>query len=284
MRIIEKNGCFMLQGVSSFDLARTLDCGQCFRWQICSDGFWEGISSGHFCRVRQDRTVLTFTHTDRQTISQFWIPYFTLDEDYTALCQNFCSDPILSKAIHFAPGIRLLRQDPWETLCSFIISQNNNIPRIRGIIGRLCDLLGSRTQQGIPTFPGPDRFSGLCPEDLAPLRCGFRAKYLLDAAQKVVSGTVDLTSLCQLRTDKVRQILCGIYGVGPKVADCVLLYGFHRTEVIPMDVWMKRVMVTLYPSGLPQDFIPYGGIAQQFLFHYARHHADELRLSGTTSQ
>lgn len=277
MRIVEKSGCFYLQGVQYFDLARTLDCGQSFRWQLCDDGFWEGVVSRHFCRIRQEKTVLIFTHTDRSSILHFWVPYFSLDEDYSVLCRDFCSDPALARAIRFGWGIRLLRQDPWETLCTFIISQNNHIPRIRGIVGRLCDQFGRPMPRGPAAFPGPEQLAGLCVEDLAPLRCGFRAKYLLDAAQKAVSGVIDFSQLYKMSADNARQTLCGIYGVGPKVADCVLLYGLHKTEIIPMDVWMKRVMATLYPAGLPEKFAPYGGIAQQFLFHYARHHATEVQ-------
>lgn len=276
MRIVEKDGCFLLQGVHCFHLAHTLECGQSFRWQPGEDGFWEGVAAGRFCRVRQEKTVLIFTHTTRQEILSFWIPYFCLDEDYAALCRDFRSDPALARAMRFAPGIRLLRQEPWETLCTFIISQNNHIPRIRGIVGRLCDLFGPRTAQGQAAFPGPEKLAGLQMEDLAPLRCGFRAKYLLDAAQKIFCGAIDFARLSQLPVPEARQTLCGICGVGPKVADCVLLYGLHKTQVIPMDVWMKRVMAAQYPSGLPEKFAPYGGIAQQYLFHYARHHAAKL--------
>ena len=276
MRIIEKNGQIFLQGVVCFDLERTLDCGQCFRWKLCPDGFWEGIGSGNFCRIKQERTVLTFTHTSRQLIRDFLIPYFGLDEDYAALCQDFCSDPILRQAVRFAPGIRLLRQDPWETLCSFIISQNNNIPRIRGIIDRLCSLLGD-SSGALPAFPSPDGLARCSIEDLASLRSGFRAKYLLDAAQKVSSGFVDLKNIATRDVDSARRILTSICGVGPKVADCVLLYGYHKTQVVPMDVWMKRVLAILYPDGFPKQFTPWMGIAQQYLFHYARCHAANFR-------
>lgn len=277
MRMVEKNGQILLQGVSCFDLGRTLDCGQCFRWKRCPDGFWEGVCCGTFCRVRQERTVLIFTHTSRRLIRDFWIPYFGLDEDYTTLCRNFCTDPVLCRAVRFAPGIRLLRQDPWETLCSFIISQNNNIPRIRSIIERFCSLLGDPMEKGPPAFPTPERLSSCTIEDLAPLRSGFRARYLLDAAQKVSSGAVNLKTVDTLDSDNARRVLTSICGVGPKVADCVLLYGFHKTEVVPMDVWMKRVLAVLYPDGFPQRLSPWMGIAQQFLFHYARHHAADLR-------
>ncbi|MDD3193103.1 MAG: DNA glycosylase [Oscillospiraceae bacterium] len=277
MRMIEQNEIFLLQGVSYFDLARTLDCGQCFRWRLCDDGFWEGVAAGRFCRVRQRRSVLLFTDTDRQSIRDFWIPYFSLDVDYAALCRDFRSDPVLAQAMDFAPGIRLLRQEPWETLCSFIISQNNHIPRIRGIIERLCALLGEPLPGGMSSFPSPEQLARCTLEDLAPLRSGFRAKYLLDAAQKVLCGAVDLRAIGQMDPDAAREKLTGICGVGPKVADCVLLYAYNRTQVVPMDVWMKRVLAVLYPDGFPKHFSPYWGIAQQFLFHYARSHAGLLR-------
>ena len=132
-------------------------------------------------------------------------------------------------------------------------------------------------EKGPPAFPTPERLSSCTVEDLAPLRSGFRARYLLDAAQKVSSGAVNLKTVDTLDSDNARRVLTSICGVGPKVADCVLLYGFHKTEVVPMDVWMKRVLAVLYPDGFPQRLSPWMGIAQQFLFHYARHHAADLR-------
>ena len=277
MRIVEKDGAFHLQGVTCFDLALTLDCGQCFRWEECSDGFWQGMVLGRFCRVCQKKSTLIFTHTDRKTIRRFWIPYFGLDEDYSALCQRFCTDAVLKKAVDFAPGIRVLRQDPWETLCSFIISQNNNIPRIRGIIGRMCDLLGEDVGAPMAAFPTPQRLAACTLEDLAPLRAGFRARYLIDAAQKAASGQTDLKRLSALPTDEARRQLMQICGVGTKVADCVLLYSCGKDEVVPMDVWMKRVLAVYYPEGFPAHLADRLGIAQQYLFHYARHHGQEVK-------
>ena len=154
--------------------------------------------------------------------------------------------------------------------------QNNNIPRIRGIIDRLCSLLGD-SSGALPAFPSPDGLARCSIEDLASLRSGFRAKYLLDAAQKVSSGFVDLKNIATLDVDSARRILTSICGVGPKVADCVLLYGYHKTQVVPMDVWMKRVLAILYPDGFPKQFTPWMGIAQQYLFHYARCHAADFR-------
>ena len=145
-----------------------------------------------------------------------------------------------------------MRQDPWEALCSFIISQNNNIPRIQGIVQRLCQHFGQRTPDGF-LFPTPERMAALT-VDLVPLRSGFRAKYLLSAAQLVSAGQVDLEALRVMPMEEARASLMQIVGVGPKVAECALLYGLHRLEAFPMDVWMKRAMAALFPGYQPEDF------------------------------
>ena len=157
-----------------------------------------------------------------------------------------------------------------ELLCSFIISQNNNIPRIKGIIQRLCETLGEPSEEGLFHFPSPQRLAASSLEELAPLRAGFRAKYLLSAARLVTEGKVDLQAIPEMELEKARETLMLIHGVGPKVAECALLYGFHRLEAFPMDVWMKRVMAQWFPDKTPENFGPYAGIAQQYLFHYIR--------------
>lgn len=173
------------------------------------------------------------------------------------------------------PGAsRVLRQDRWEALCSFIISQNNNIKRIRGIVETLCNTWGEPLPGRRSSFPGPEVLASLTEEDLQPLRSGFRAKYILDAARKTASGEVDLDHVASLPTEEAAAELCRIRGVGIKVAHCALLYGFHRIECLPVDVWMKRVMSTMYPQGLPEELLPYAGIAQQYLFHYSRSHPE----------
>ena len=193
-----------------------------------------------------------------------------MDFDYAGVRAQLCqAHPDLTKMAEFAPGIRLLRQDPWEALCSFIISQNNNIPRIQGIVQRLCQHFGQRTPDGF-LFPTPERMAALTVEGLAPLRSGFRAKYLLSAAQLVSAGQVDLEALRVMPMEEARASLMQIVGVGPKVAECALLYGLHRLEAFPMDVWMKRAMAALFPGYQPEDFGEYAGIAQQYIFHYSR--------------
>ena len=197
--------------------------------------------------------------------------YFALDMDYPALLERFCSgSKRLAACVEHSPGIRVLRQPFFETLCCFIISQNNNIPRIAAITGRLCRGLGEPLANGLYSFPAPEVLAAREPEDLAFLRAGWRAGYLIDAARKVASGQVSEAALASLSDAEARALLTTIKGVGPKVADCVLLYSLSRWSVVPMDVWMKRAMARLFPRGAPVCCRPYQGIAQQFIFDYAR--------------
>ncbi len=257
------------------DLAQTLDCGQAFRWRLAGGegGMWEGAALGRSLQVHESEGELCF-HCPQGEFDALWRRYFDLDADYGAKRAALSAlSPVLAQAAAFAPGIRLLRQDPWEALCSFIISQNNNIPRIKGIVHRLCQMWGDPIPGSAwRAFPTPQALAALSPEDLAPLRAGFRGKYLLDAARKVAGGTVDLEAIARAPAGFGRAELQKIHGVGPKVAECALLYGFHKTECFPMDVWMKRAMEVLLPGFSPGDFGGNAGLAQQYLFHYSRLH------------
>ncbi|MDD6446716.1 MAG: DNA-3-methyladenine glycosylase 2 family protein, partial [Ruminococcus sp.] len=174
------------------------------------------------------------------------------------------------EAQQYAPGIRILSQEPWEALCSFIISQNNNIPRIKGIIDRLCRQYGEPIGDNLYAFPTAERLSRCTVDDLAPLRSGFRAKYIVDAATKVATNEINLHEIKKMPVEQARKELMKIKGVGPKVADCTMLYGMGKKECFPMDVWMKRAMEVLFPNLTPEDFGTNAGIAQQYIFHYSR--------------
>ena len=254
------------------DLRQTLESGQCFRWQFIGEGVYLGIAGRHILKVRQTDKGAVFT-VDNESEIPFWLSYFDSETDYGAIIRQFSADPTLKAASEENRGIRILRQDPFETLISFIISQNNNIPRIRGIIERLCECFGEKTISGCGTmyaFPSADRLAALAADDLSPLRAGFRVRYILDAAQKCADGTVELQKIYGMSYDDGKAYLKTITGVGDKVADCVLLFAYHKTEAFPSDVWIKRIVAEYYSDGLPECIEGYKGIAQQYLFEYFR--------------
>lgn len=252
------------------DLAATLDCGQAFRWRPRPGvpDCWQGVagSSPAVLRLEEGDLILEAPGTPEA----FWRRYLDLDRDYDAIHRIFRRDPVLARALDCCPGIRVLRQDPWETVCTFIISANNNLPRIRGIVERLCQGWGPEVGEGLYGFPTPQAMAALTPEDLAPLRAGYRTGYLLATARQVASGEVDLEALERLPTQQALEQLCRLRGVGVKVASCILLFAYGRMECVPVDVWIRRVMERLYPQGWPREVQPYGGIAQQVLFHQIR--------------
>lgn len=251
-----------------FDLRRTFMCGQCFRWKEDENGAFSGIAGGRSLTLTQDGGNITLHGISEQDIP-FWTNYFDLDADYSRYIERFSADETLRKACAVSTGIRILRQEPFETLISFIISQNNNIPRISGIIGRLCECFGSKTDGGY-AFPTVSQLSGVTPEQLAPLRAGFRSRYICDAVNKVASGEIDFSEIDSLPLAEAREKLKLITGVGDKVADCVLLFAFHKTDAFPKDVWVKRIMAQFYPDGLPECTAGLEGVAQQYLFDYVR--------------
>ncbi len=264
----------IFENITDLDLRETLDCGQCFRWSEQSDGSFRGIVRGRFAQVKMDGDDL-FLDGAEESDRMMWRDYFDLDLDYGKVKRELSAlHPVLAQTARFAPGIRILNQEPFEALISFIISQNNNIKRIAGIVDRLCENFGQEIKEGRFAFPTAERLASLSPDDLAPIRAGFRHRYIIDAAQKVADGTVDLESLRYLPYDEARAELMKITGVGVKVADCVLLYGLHRLDGFPLDVWMKRAMAALFPDLTPKDFGQYAGIAQQYIFHYSRMHPE----------
>lgn len=264
-----ENDCIILQA-SCFDLALTLDCGQAFRWVQTAENEWHGVAFAKPLTLRQTENGIEFIGTTREDFENIWMPYFDLDRDYNELCNRFKADPHLERAVSECYGIRVLRQDPWEAVCSFIISSNNNIPRIKGIIDRLCRLLGEHLGGDDYAFPSAERIAEAGINALAPIRAGFRAKYIIDAAQKVANGEIDFQKIYASPLDEGRDELIKIKGVGEKVAQCALLYGFGMADAFPVDVWVRRIMQELYPDGLPECINGVRGIAQQYLFHWRR--------------
>lgn len=265
-----KNNNVYISGISEFDLPHTLDCGQAFRWTEISENKWKGVAFNKYLELEKlnDGTIILY-NTNAEDFKNIWCDYFDLERDYKIIIDAISDNEILKNAASFGSGIRVLNQEPWETLCSFIISQNNNIKRIKGIIERLCENFGE-DMGGYYTFPSAEKIASLTIEDLAVLRSGFRAKYILDAAEKIANKEIDLYNLQYLSVDDARMELMKIKGVGPKVADCALLFSHKHIEAFPKDVWIKRAMQVLFDGELPKEAIPFAGIVQQYIFFYAR--------------
>lgn len=271
-----------VKGVKVLDLKNTLDCGQCFRWSENPDNSFTGIAYNREITVRRTENDFVFENTNEKDFLSIWYDYFDFSLDYEKVVSEISQlHPVLSDAVKNVSGIRVLKQEPFEALCTFIISQNNNIPRIKGIVKRLCESFGEPIASPLPktngenreisySFPSCEKLASLTENDLIPLRAGFRNGYILDAARKVSSGIIDLESLRNAEFEKAEETLMQIVGVGKKVADCTLLYGLHRIEAFPLDVWMKRAMEKIFTGMIPQDFGKYAGIAQQYIFHYSR--------------
>lgn len=260
----------LVSGVACLDLALTLDCGQAFRWEQLPDGSFEGVAGGYYLHIAKSGDNFIFYDTDESAF-EFWRSYFDLDRDYGCVCETLKRDRLLRETVEEYEGIRILRQEPWEALCSFVISQQNNIKRIKLIIRRLCEAYGDDLGNGHYAFPRAEQLAGLDAADFEALGAGYRGKYLARLAQSVADGTVDLAKIKTLPLEEARRELMKIYGVGIKVANCALLYGLGFDRAFPVDVWMKRVMA-FYPNGLPPCFDGIEGIAQQYLFHWARNH------------
>jgi len=202
-----------------------------------------------------------------EEFENIWQDYFDLSRSYDELRLQYATDLTLEKAIAHSPGLRLMRQDSWEMLITFILSQNSNIPRIKGMVSRICEGFGTLLPNGGYTFP---KAEALVDANLSDIKSGYREDYIKDASRRVADGRLNLDKLMHVSSEELRAALLEVHGIGPKVADCVMLFGFGRVECFPLDVWMKRVMEEYYPDGFPKNLQDTAGIAQQFLFHYIR--------------
>lgn len=258
-----------------FSPIKTFDCGQCFRFDE-KDGFIEGVVRGALIRINTSDSVgeIEYTTCGDETLDSFFDP----DHSYSEMSDVFVSAfsgkerRALETAVERGFGIRILRQAFWEALISFIISQNNNIPRIKKNVQTICERFGqpfSADGDVYYSFPSPEALIDAGETGLAECKLGFRVKYILDAAQRVLSGEICEEELVSLDTLSASEKLQAINGVGPKVAACTLLYGLGRLETVPVDVWMKKVF-SKYFETIP-DLGIWGGVAQQYLFYNERY-------------
>ena len=281
MKIEIKENSVVITELEYFSVWQTFDCGQSFRFRVTKeeDGTVraDGIAYGKKVSfIQPSEDVLIIQPCSLSEYEEIWSQYLGLDADYAVIREELSTkrpdDGHLSEAMKQGSGIRILRQEPWETLCTFIISQNNNIPRITSLVAALCRAAGEDMGDGESySFPTPEAVMALGVDGLFALKTGFRAGYLFDAASKVCSGEVRLDAVKTLKTEEADAILRKIKGVGPKVSACALLFGFEKNDAFPIDVWVKRVMAEFYPEGVsPADFGDHAGLAQQYLFYYRR--------------
>lgn len=284
MNIKYKNSNIILENPSDFDIRETFSCGQCFRFDESADGSWFGIACGKALKIAHSGNNVILYDTSPDDFENIWYDFFDFGTDYGKIKKSLSKDKMMKKAIGCGSGIRILRQELWESIVSFIISQSNNIPRIKGIISRLCENFGDEIYycgKTYYTFPSAETLASLSVEDLSVIRAGFRDKYIIGAAKAFTDGKIDDARLCNLPSVDAKKELMSLKGIGNKVSDCILLFGLHRTDSYPVDVWIKRITEYCYfdsnvqslsviSSFADDKFGELGGYAQQYLFYYAR--------------
>jgi N-glycosylase/DNA lyase len=282
MNIARYSDGIIISGLSDFSLAECLTSGQTFRWQPQGAGFC-GVALGRAVYAEQRGDALLLSGVGIKDADAF-VRYFDLERDYGAVKAAYAGDPFLREGMGYAPGMRVLRQPHFETLISFIISANNNLRRIMGIVERLCARCGAPIEGGFD-FPTPGALAALGEDALREIGAGYRARFIAAAARAVAEG-FSLDDVARMPYEEARQTLAKLPGVGLKVADCVALYGMGFTQAFPADVWMRRVLCGVYGYRGKNDkqlrafvddtFGECAGLAQQYLFHYARHHREAV--------
>lgn len=282
------------RAVRDLDLAATLDSGQVFRWWP-SRGGWDGVVGRRRVWLRQEGEWLRAEASgDPGDWSWLWT-YLGTDEDLAAIVATFPRDPLLEAATRTCRGLRLLRQDPWECLASFLMSSTKQIVQIRQILELLCTRHGDPLEDSVPgrgepgrrAFPRPEVLATVPEAELRRCKMGFRARYLWETARVVADGALELGALPRVGLEVARRRLMDLPGVGRKIADCVLLFACGYRQVVPVDVWVSRALRELYFGGdrpsaarllafAETHFGPYGGYAQQYLFHYLRWRAGRV--------
>lgn len=288
MEQYEKEKDFVLENVRDFNIEEILECGQCFHFQKLNEMEYEILALGKYLHIRQDDEQVIFYNTSKSDYETVWKMYFDMDRDYSVIKESIIqADERLQEIVTAKQGIRILRQDFFETLISFIISQNKQIPHIKQIVHTISERYGEELQlsdgRSVYAFPSADRLLLVSEEELRACKTGFRAPYIMDAVAKVCSGEIDFDELSAMTAQEAKEKLMSIKGVGEKVANCVLLFGLGFRGAFPVDVWMKRIMETMYFDGEAdkeaieklayEKFGDYAGYAQQYLFAYGREHA-----------
>lgn len=257
------------------DIFASLECGQTFRFKKLNEDLYEVFSLDKYALITKKEDSFEIESED----IEYFYKYFALDEDYEKIVSQIRHNKIIDKMLDKdIPKLRILKQDPFEMIFSFIISANNNIPRIKGIIDKLCKSLGEKIGEGKYAFPTLEKLASQDENFYKSIGLGYRAPYMVNTAKRL-SSDFDVNALYKLTTDEAKNELIKLSGVGPKVADCILLFGYNKYDVFPVDTWIKKVYLDIYktPTSVEnmrrqflKDFGPYAGIAQQYLFYSKR--------------
>lgn len=285
MNIREVENGLVLEDVHDFDAKHIFECGQCFRWSREEDGSYTGVAFGRVLNVRSDydRGTVALDNTNISDFKDIWFDYFDLGRDYGKIKDTLAKEPVLDTAIKYGRGIRILGQEPWEMLISYIVSANNSIPMISRSIGLLSEAYGKKLQyrgKNYYAFPSPSELAAAAVEEISVCRAGFRCKYIHQAVGMVNSGETKLRDIARMDISSARKELMRIPGVGPKVADCIMLFSMQKHEAYPVDVWVKRVTEYFFlgkdvkmkeiQQFAVEKFGNLAGFAQEYLFYYAR--------------
>lgn len=280
----------IIKGVKNFELAHIFECGQCFRWNKTESGSYIGVAYGKVIEVEKKGGDVIIHNTSIEDFNSIWMDYFDLKRDYAEIKEELSKDPLLKEAVAFGNGIRLLRQEPIELVISFIISANNRIPMIKRAINNISRTWGNPIEYNGETFysfPDINKLNMASEEELEACSTGFRAKYIKDTVSKIVNAKVssnaleyDLNYIKSLSDNECHEELQKFSGIGPKVADCIMLFSMQKYSAFPVDVWVKRAMAHFYlaPDVSLKKIREFGrnkfgilsGFAQQYLFYYAR--------------
>ena len=285
MKLYEKDNLVILEDVENFDAKAIFTCGQAFRWYEEKDGSFTTVHLGRVLNVLNEDDKVIFKGTNLEEFNEIWIDYFDLNTDYQSIRKSLANNKILANAMEYGKGIRILNQNHFEMLISFIISANNMIPRIKKSIEVISMRYGKFICQDenrkYYSFPTVEELSKVTVEELREFaKVGFRDKRIFDTVNMIKNENIDLDSFENLETDNLREELLKFSGVGNKVADCIMLFSYKRGEVFPVDVWIKRVMEELFIKEVTpvkkiskeadRIFGKYAGYAQQYLFYYGR--------------
>ncbi len=300
----------ILEEVKNFDIKQILECGQCFRWDKISDTEYIVVAFGRVIEISQKGNEVTIHNTNEEDFNNIWLHYFDLETNYDEIKDNLSKDEILRKSIEYGYGIRILNQDPFEMLISFIISARNSIPSIKKTVKRICEKWGDKItykDNEYYTFPKPEQIASATLEEIQETGASFRSKYIVDTVKKVNEALetkkdyeankdkyderpevldYDLEYIKDLNDDECHIALQKFMGVGAKVADCIMLFSMKKKSAFPVDVWVKRAMIHFYVAPdvslnkmrvfARDKFGKYSGMAQQYLFYYARENKIEV--------